>query len=302
MAYQERTGGADGDVMTSYDRTPTNNTPTNKTAKDFLERERSAAEKQKCRDILNEQNSHENPNELRKEIERQIGLEKYTGYKSSNLERLIDEYRTSLMQGIGSNLSEFYETKLNDLNSHNLENVFPEDYNIRDGFNLHNYDQILDEAETELGIHDLFSIQGYTGPPDVPIEQPLIDPIDIALFAFSMLKIGQIAKFGFRTIRSKWGVDPAMRAADEAAGVIVKGRYIKNPTANNLSSLITDTGKIGGKRVSGQYMYVVDDTGNIVIGTRAGQKMPHPTLVGGANPQVRAAGIVDIRGGRIYSI
>ena len=29
--------------------------------------------------------------------------------------------------------------------------------------------------------------------------------------------------------------------------------------------------------------------------------MPHPTLVGGANPQVRAAGIVDIRGGRIYS-
>ncbi|MDH3976667.1 MAG: hypothetical protein OEV42_20580 [Deltaproteobacteria bacterium] len=49
-------------------------------------------------------------------------------------------------------------------------------------------------------------------------------------------------------------------------------------------------------------MYVVDDAGNIVIGTRGGQRMPHPTLIGGSNPQVRAAGIVDIRGGRIYSV
>ncbi|MCP4746059.1 MAG: hypothetical protein GY874_07940, partial [Desulfobacteraceae bacterium] len=103
-------------------------------------------------------------------------------------------------------------------------------------------------------------------------------------------------------IASKWEVDSTMRAADEAAGVIVNGRYIKNPTAQNLSSLITESGKIGGKRMSGQYMYVVDNTGNIVIGTRAGQRMPHPTLVGGANPQVRAAGIVDIRGGRIHSV
>ena len=49
-------------------------------------------------------------------------------------------------------------------------------------------------------------------------------------------------------------------------------------------------------------MYVVDESGEIIIGTRSGQRMPHPTLVGGADPQVRAAGIVDIRGGRIYSV
>lgn len=54
--------------------------------------------------------------------------------------------------------------------------------------------------------------------------------------------------------------------------------------------------------MSGQYMYVVDSSGNIVIGTRAGQRMPHPTLIGGANPQVQAAGIVEIRGGQIYRI
>lgn len=30
--------------------------------------------------------------------------------------------------------------------------------------------------------------------------------------------------------------------------------------------------------------------------------MPHPTLVGGSNPQVQAAGMIEIRGGKIYSI
>lgn len=93
-----------------------------------------------------------------------------------------------------------------------------------------------------------------------------------------------------------------MQAADEAAGVLVNGRYIQNPTARNLTSMLTDAGKIGGKETSGRFMYVVDEAGDIIIGTRAGQKMPHPTLVGGANPQVQAAGIVDIRGGRIYSV
>ncbi|QDV51351.1 Calx-beta domain protein [Gimesia fumaroli] len=99
-----------------------------------------------------------------------------------------------------------------------------------------------------------------------------------------------------------FGVDPATRAADETAGVLVNGHYIKNPTAKSLNSLLTDSGKIGGKQMSGRYMYVIDDAGNITIGTRAGQRMPHPTLIGGANPQVRGAGIVDIRGGRIFSV
>ncbi len=93
-----------------------------------------------------------------------------------------------------------------------------------------------------------------------------------------------------------------MRAADEAAGVLVDGRYIKNPTARNLADLMTETGRIGSSRTSGQFMYVVDETGDITIGTRAGQRMPHPTLIGGANPSVQGAGSVDIRGGRIFSV
>lgn len=100
----------------------------------------------------------------------------------------------------------------------------------------------------------------------------------------------------------RFSVDPVMHSADEAAGVLKNGVYSKNPTAQNLADIVTDTGKIGSKKMSGKYMYVVDMDGNVIIGTRAGQRMPHPTLVGGANPQVQAAGIVDIRGGKIYSI
>jgi len=117
----------------------------------------------------------------------------------------------------------------------------------------------------------------------------------IATFFIPKFKITTQGMGNFR-------VDPAMQAADEAAGVLKNGSYIKNPTAKNMNDLITDSGKIGSKQMSGQYMYVVDTNGNIVIGTRAGQKMPHPTLIGGENPQVKAAGIVDIRGGQIYKV
>ena len=101
-----------------------------------------------------------------------------------------------------------------------------------------------------------------------------------------------------------WTVDPSFRSVDEAAGVLVNGSYIKNPTARNLSESITASGKVrvDGQLANGQYMYVVDTSGNTVIGTRGGQRMPHPTLVGGSNLQVQAAGIVDIRGGKIYSV
>ena len=61
--------------------------------------------------------------------------------------------------------------------------------------------------------------------------------------------------------------------------------------------------------MNGKYMYVVDFDGNIIIGTRAKNpitgetlRMPHPTLVGGVNPEVQAAGMVEIRGGKIFAV
>src|SRR5262245_18608406 len=49
-----------------------------------------------------------------------------------------------------------------------------------------------------------------------------------------------------------WGVDPAMRAADAAAGLIVNGAYIRNPSTQNLASLVNPHGKIRDKMMSGQ--------------------------------------------------
>ena len=98
-------------------------------------------------------------------------------------------------------------------------------------------------------------------------------------------------------------VDSTMFPDDEAAGVLRNREYVKNPTAHNINDYISEgSNYLGSKNMNGQYMYVVDMDGNIIIGTRGGQRMPHPTLVGGGNPQVQAAGIVEIRGGKIYSI
>ena len=103
--------------------------------------------------------------------------------------------------------------------------------------------------------------------------------------------------------RKTYTVDPVMQAKDIETGVLIDGAYIKNPTAKNISDLIKPgSNYVGNSKMNGQFMYVVDMNGNIVIGSRAGQHMPHPTLIGGTNPTVQGAGIVEIRGGKIYSM
>ncbi|QUB97547.1 hypothetical protein [Leptotrichia sp. oral taxon 221] len=87
--------------------------------------------------------------------------------------------------------------------------------------------------------------------------------------------------------------------------------YVKNPTAQNITNYINNTNYLGtcGKKgaLNGQYMYVVDINDNIIIGNRAtGQiingGLPHPTLIGGIDPKVQGAGIINIRGGKIIKI
>ena len=77
--------------------------------------------------------------------------------------------------------------------------------------------------------------------------------------------------------------------------------YIKNPTATKLSSIVKE-GTIRGSFRDGKVMYVVGEAGEIWVGHRKKQKMPHPTLIGGMNPQVRAAGMVEISRGKIVAI
>ncbi|GMA14387.1 hypothetical protein E5F05_01935 (plasmid) [Deinococcus metallilatus] len=106
-----------------------------------------------------------------------------------------------------------------------------------------------------------------------------------------------VGNAGWLVHNCNWTVDAAFQKADEAAGLVVDGKYIVNPTARDITTAIGPNGNLAG--LNGQYMYVVTTDGKIIIGTRAGTRMPHPTLVGGSNPTVQAAGMVEIQSGRI---
>ena len=110
-------------------------------------------------------------------------------------------------------------------------------------------------------------------------------------------------------------VDKDFKAGDEAAGVLVNGKYLKNLTAKNVKDMVRNpsgTLKLDGSSglVNGKFMYVVDESGKLVVGTRAkgfnfsvtDGKAPHPTLIGGSNPTVKAAGIVEFRGCKIFKV
>jgi len=118
-------------------------------------------------------------------------------------------------------------------------------------------------------------------------------------------------------------VDETLKASDEAADVLINGIYQKNPTITKVEDLtINPSGTIRGKTrldpkatttdlLNGQeYIYVIDENGNLIIGTRAkgfnfskpDGKAPHPTLIGGSDPVVQAAGTIEFRGGKIYKV
>lgn len=92
---------------------------------------------------------------------------------------------------------------------------------------------------------------------------------------------------------------------DVKNGIYHNGRYDKNPTAKNINDMINGN-YIGSKTTNIDMPYVIDLKGNIILGKRNGNgregaPTPHPTLIGGKDPQVQMAGIVHIQGGKIAS-
>ena len=93
-----------------------------------------------------------------------------------------------------------------------------------------------------------------------------------------------------------YSVVSEMSKLDQDRGTLVNGSYIKNPSAKNITEYINETNYLGngGKKgaLNGQYMYVIDENNNIIIGNRLPGEvvpkygLPHPTLIGGKNPQV----------------
>jgi len=100
-------------------------------------------------------------------------------------------------------------------------------------------------------------------------------------------------------------VEPKMHQADIDKGIYHNGKYDKNPTAQNLTDMIHGN-YIGDKRTNTDMPYVIDMQGNIIVGKRNGNgkgglATPHPTLIGGKDPQVQIAGMLHIHGGKIAS-
>lgn len=85
-----------------------------------------------------------------------------------------------------------------------------------------------------------------------------------------------------------------------------KHGYRKNPTAKKLTELMNGN-YIVSKRECIHIPYVITTKGDIIVGRRNGNgkdgdPTPHPTLIGGKNPKVKCAGILEIAGGKIKSI
>ena len=104
---------------------------------------------------------------------------------------------------------------------------------------------------------------------------------------------------------SSYYVLPELTQWDKIHGIYGTDGYRKNPTARKIESMFKGN-YIGDKNTNKRFIYVIDMKGNIIIGNRhgygdRGDPTPHPTLIGGKNPKVRAAGTLDVRGGKIYS-
>ena len=87
-----------------------------------------------------------------------------------------------------------------------------------------------------------------------------------------------------------------------------KSGYYKNPSAANLEDCVSGRSIVyNGGKANGKMTYVVDTNGNLIFGKRdnpvnPSTRSPHPMLIGGKDPQVKVAGMIEFRGGKIFSI
>ncbi len=110
---------------------------------------------------------------------------------------------------------------------------------------------------------------------------------------------------GSQPYAPSYHVEKSMHEMDIKNGTYHNGHYDKNPTAQNINDMINGN-YVGNKNTNIDMPYVIDLNGNIILGRRNGNgrngaPTPHPTLVGGKDPQVQMAGMVHIQGGKIAS-
>lgn len=119
---------------------------------------------------------------------------------------------------------------------------------------------------------------------------------------------GAYSSGGSQPYQPTYHVVKSMLELDKKAGIYKPGRgYFKNPTRTDLEKAIRGNSiTFDGKTASGTFMYVLDTDGHIVFGARRNPynskgRSPHPTLIGGKDPVVQAAGLMSIKDGKILS-
>lgn len=115
---------------------------------------------------------------------------------------------------------------------------------------------------------------------------------------------------GSQPYADSYHVVGAMRDVDKRDPDIYDSNtgYFKNPTATTIKDAVSGNRvEIDGKVPDGPITYVMDTNGNIIIGKRVNpndgrKRAPHPTLIGGKDPQVQCAGMIRFRKGKIVSV
>ena len=119
---------------------------------------------------------------------------------------------------------------------------------------------------------------------------------------------GAYSSGGSQPYQPTYHVVTSMLELDKKVGIYKPGRgYFKNPTRIGLEQAVKGNFiMFRGKKASATFMYVLDASGHIIFGERSNPynsngRSPHPTLVGGKDPVVQAAGLINIKHGKIVS-
>lgn len=84
--------------------------------------------------------------------------------------------------------------------------------------------------------------------------------------------------------------------------------YFTNPKAVALEDAAVSNGfRFDGAKPDGPMTYVLTENGELIVGRRYNpndprKRAPHPTLIGGKDPQVQCAGMITFRKGKIKAV
>ena len=106
--------------------------------------------------------------------------------------------------------------------------------------------------------------------------------------------------------KTYYHVVDSMHKQDIETGAFKDGVYLKNPTAQNIQNMIKGDYIIDKSFSSESLTYAITENNEIIVGKRNGNgrregsiPTPHPSLIGGADPKVKMASMLQVANGKI---